>query len=86
MALLNLISSVKWFKPLSGGFPPPASLVFMVALVFRALDLVPGIVLGVAILGIDIGLLIYVPAIVLDSFGFPGCQWQPLSRIPENQN
>jgi len=67
------MASIRWFKPLSGGFPPPASLVFMVpaiivAIVFRALGPLGGIVLAIVILGIVIGLLIYIPAIVLDSF------------------
>lgn len=73
MGLLSSIFSIKWFKPLSGGFPPPASLVFMVpaaivAIVFRALGPLDGTVLAFAILGIVIGLLIYIPAIVIDSF------------------
>lgn len=62
-----------WFKPLSGGFPPPASLVLIVpaivvAMVFRAFGPVEGVVLAIVFLGIVIGLLIYIPAIVIDSF------------------
>jgi len=67
------MSSLRWFKPLPGGFPPPASLVFMVpamivAIVLRALGPVEGIALAIVVLGIVIGLLIYIPAIVIDSF------------------
>jgi len=40
----------------------------IVAIVFRALGPPGGIVLAIGILGIVIGLLIYVPAIVIDSF------------------
>lgn len=67
------MSSIRWFKPLPGGFPPPASLVFIVpaiivAIIFRALGSVGGVVLAIVVLGIVIGLLIYIPAIVIDSF------------------
>ncbi len=71
--MLSRMSSIRWFKPLPGGFPPPASLVFMVpamivAIVIRALGPVEGIVLAIIILGIVVGLLIYIPAMVIDSF------------------
>ena len=71
--MLSRMSSLRWFKPLPGGFPPPASLVFMVpamivAIVLRALGPVEGIALAIVVLGIVIGLLIYIPAIVIDSF------------------
>lgn len=68
MGLLSWISSVKWFKPLSGGFPPPASLVFLVpAFIVGILFQAHGPV-GWVLLGIVVGLLIYVPSIVIDSF------------------
>ena len=75
--MLSWISSVKWFKPLSGGIPPPASLVFMVPAIIVVLVLsafgpafgpVEGIAEAIVFLGIVIGLLIYIPAIVIDSF------------------
>ena len=71
---MSRISSIGWwFKPLSGGFPPPASLVLMVpamivAIVFSAFGAVGGIAAAIVFLGIVIGLLIYIPAIVIDSF------------------
>src|SRR6266581_819424 len=73
VGLLSRMSSIRWLKPLPGGFPPPASPVFMVpaiivAIVFRALGPLGRIVLAIIILGIVIGLLIYTPAFVINSF------------------
>ena len=75
--MLSWISGVKWFTPLPGGVPPPASLVFMVPAMIvafvlsafgRALGPAEGIAEAIAFLGIVMGLLIYIPAILIDSF------------------
>jgi hypothetical protein len=86
-----------WFKPLSGGAPPPASLVFIVpavivalviAAVFRKSELttspVQGIGTAIIVLGLMIGLLIYIPAIVIDSFrSGRRVEWAPwFGRLP----